>query len=280
MEGFGTGIQYFALIMARIWALLFTMPVLNSNNISFQMRSVLALLITSILFTPVINFLPPLPNTPGGFVVAIMGQVFVGALIGYMISAIFAAFQLAGEIFSIQVGLSFSEVLDPQSEISIPILGTLKNTIGLLLFLTVDFQMDGFYVPAFLHMIRALGNSFRFVPGLLPDERIAGGILTYLDGIFGAIFLTALKIGIPVMGILFITSVALGLVGRVAPQMNLMNMGIQINITVGIFILIVLTPVIIPIMEDSFYMVFDRVGEMVRGWNHMEQHARLMEAVP
>ncbi len=268
MEGFGTGIQYYGLILARILGLVFTAPIFNANSISARTRVTLAMLIAALLYTSTVNWLPSLPSHTGGFVLSVVGQALIGVLIGFMITAIFSAFQIAGEIFSVQVGLSFSEVLDPQSEVSIPIIGTLNNTIGMLLFLTLDFELDGVYVPAYLHMLRAIGYSFQYVPEFVPDQVVASGLLSYLDGILGAMFLTALKIGIPIIGILFITSVALGLMGRAAPQMNLMNMGIQVNIIVGMITLLILSPVIVPIMGEAFHMIYDRIGEMLLEWPH------------
>ncbi len=266
MESLGTGVQLYALIFARVMGLFFTAPVVNAASVSTTGRVALGLMVSALLYSPTVNYLPELPPNTGSFVLTVMGQALIGILIGYMITAIFASFQIAGEIFSVQVGLSFSEVLDPQSQVSAPILGTLKNTMGLLLFLTVDFQMDGVYVPAYLHMFRALAYSFHTVPALLPTGNIPGGILAFLDGVMGAMFVTALKIGIPIIGILFITSVALGILGRAAPQMNLMNMGLQINIIVGLISLAFLSPVIVPLMIDAFRLSFDRVGDMLHNW--------------
>ena len=79
-------------------------------------------------------------------------------------------------------------------------------------------------------------------------------------------FLTALRIGIPMMGILFISSVMLGIMGRAAPQLNLMNMGIQINIMVGLLVMITVLPVIVPLMRDSFASMYDVLGEMFDTW--------------
>ena len=65
---------------------------------------------------------------------------------------------------------------------------------------------------------------------------------------------------------MFISSLMLGLLGRAAPQMNLMNMGIQVNITVGLLVLITVLPVIVPLMRDSFASMYDVIGEMFDTW--------------
>jgi flagellar biosynthetic protein FliR len=266
LEGFGEGIQYFGMIFARVSGLIFIAPVFSAASVTSQMKLIFIFVISVVLYTVVRPVLPPLGNNPGEYMLLITSQVLMGLLIGYMITLIFAAFQMAGEIFSVQVGLSFSEVLDPQSQVSSPILGTLKNTIGLLLFVAVDFEMDGLRAPGLHHMFRALAYSFKAAPAIPMDMQTLGGILATMDQLMGLLFLTALHIGIPVIGILFISSVALGLMGRMAPQMNLMNMGLQINIITGIFVIIFITPVVTPLMLDAFYTIYDRIAEMLNAW--------------
>lgn len=266
MADFSENIQFFFLILARAAGLIFIAPVLNTDSVGYRTRMMLSVMLALLMYPAAVNYLPALPNDPLNFALAVLSQAFVGITIGFMILVIFSAFQLTGEIFSMQMGISFSEVLDPQSNVSVPLLGTLKNTIGILLFLYVPFVMDGQYVPAYLHMIRALGFSFAAIPELVPDAQTLGGILLYLDQAFGIMFLTAVKIGIPLIGILFISSLMLGLLGRAAPQMNLMNMGIQLNISVGVIVLMFLIPVMVPLMLEAFQVMYDRVGEMYSSW--------------
>lgn len=263
MDGFWSWL----LVFARTTGLLFTVPIFSAESVPVRIRAILAIFIASLIYPVVRNFLPATSfNDASHYLLEAVAQAFIGVFIGYMIQVVFAAFILAGEFFSIQMGVSFSEVLDPQSQVSMPILGTLKNLIATLLFLSVDFELDGYYVPAYMHMFRALAYSFQTVPTLLLDMRTMGGLLGFVDRSFGIMFLTALKIGLPMTGILFITTVALGLAGKAAPQLNLMNMGLQINVIVGLIVLAVLMPVIIPLMRDSFHHMYDLLGEVFRSW--------------
>jgi len=266
MAGFGEGVQYFVLVFGRVAGLFFTAPVIGAESVSYRMKMVVALLFAAVIYPVSVNYMPELPSHPVTFGFAVFSQVLIGIIIGFMILIVFTSFQIAGEIFSVQMGISFSEVLDPQSQVSVPILGTLKNLMGVLVFLGVDFYMDGVTAPAYLHMVRALAYSFQKLPGFMLDTVTTQGAVMYMDQTFGVMFLTALKIGIPIIGIVFISSVALGLLGRAAPQMNLINMGIQINIIVGFVVILIVSPVIIPLMREAFIIVFDRIGEMFRTW--------------
>ena len=254
------------LILARMFGLFFTAPIFATEMVPYRIRVSISLVMAAVLYPVSVNYLGDLPSGPVPFAMAVFSQIIIGVAIGFMINIVFSSFQIAGEIFSVQMGISFSEVLDPQSQVSVPILGTLKNLIAILVFLGVDFYMDGFTGPAYLHMVRALSYSFQSVPGFSLDPQVTGGLVSYMDEAFGVMFITALKIGIPIIGIVFISSVALGLLGRAAPQMNLMNMGIQINITVGLLVIITVTPVLIPIMKDAFIIVFYKLGDMFRHW--------------
>ncbi len=266
MENIGDNVQYLGFILARILGMFFVAPVISSSAIRYRMRMTIALLFSFILFPAVVNSLPNIPSSPQLYAMEIFCQTIVGVIIGFFILVIFSSFQLIGEVFSIQMGISFSEVLDPQSQTSLPLLGILQNAIGTLIFLALPFRMDGEYVSAFLHMIRSVAYSFKAVPTFSLSETIQGGVLNYADEAFGIMFSTALKIGIPLIGILFISSLTLGILGKAAPQMNLISMGIQTNIGVGILVFIFLVPVIIPLMGDSFVILYDKLGEMLQTW--------------
>lgn len=267
LAAFTDGFWSWLLVFARTTGLLFVVPIFSAEGVPYRVRAILAIFVSIVMYPVVRNFLPvgSFDGSPR-YILEVVAQAFIGVFIGYMIQVVFTAFVLAGEFFSVQMGISFSEVLDPQAQVSLPILGTLKNLIATLLFLSVDFELDGYYVPAYLHMFRALSYSFQAAPTMILDVRTMGGLLGFVDQAFGVMFLTALRIGLPMTGILFITSVALGVAGKAAPQLNLMNMGLQINVIVGLLVMLVLMPVIIPLMRDSFQHMYDLLGELFRSW--------------
>ncbi|MFN3603078.1 MAG: flagellar biosynthetic protein FliR [Leptonema sp. (in: bacteria)] len=267
MEPFFKGFWMYLLILARISGLVFFLPILSSENIPYRIRMSLVFFISMIFFPLVSEYLPKVSfENFYSYLLEIFVQFFIGAIIGFFIQVIFSAFVMTGELFGIQMGVSFSEVLDPQSEVSLPLLGTLKNLISMILFLVVDFEMDGFYIPAYLHIFRALQYSFVQVPTMDYDFQTISGIINYVDQSFGIMFLVALKIGLPLVGILFITSLTMGIIGKASPQLNILNLGLQINILTGFMILLILYPVIIPLIKDSFIQILDFIGEMFYAW--------------
>ncbi|MCS7205237.1 MAG: flagellar biosynthetic protein FliR [Leptospiraceae bacterium] len=263
MEPFFKGFWSLLLIFSRIMGIVFVLPVISSENIPYRFRVSIAVFL-SFLFFPLVSFHLPKTSFENfyAYLLEFFTQFFIGFMIGFMILVIFSAFIMTGEFLSIQMGISFSEVLDPQSQVSLPIIGTLKNLLGILLFLTVDFELDGYYLPTYLHVIRALYYSFSALPTLQFDTQTLGGFLNSLDQAFGIMFLTSLKLGLPLVGILFITSVALGVINKASPQFNLLNLGLQFNIIVGLIVFILIIPVMISIMKDSFIIALQFLGEM------------------
>ena len=264
-------IEILGLIFARIFGLFTLTPVLSSEVIQLRSRVTLALLFGVILFSSCEGALSPIPTTPIVYGMLVLGQALVGVLLGFMILTIFSAFQIIGEIYSTQMGISFSEILDPQAQVSLPLLGTLKNSIGILIFLGLPFQMDGIYAPAILHSLRALAFSFKAIPNIFLTDQVTGGILNQVTQTFSTMFILSLKIGIPMIGILFISSLTLGLLGKAAPQLNLMNLGIQVNISLGLIVLIFLTPVFIPLMNETFVILFDQIANLLQTWPKKNQ---------
>ena len=256
-------IEVIGLLFARIFGLFTLIPILSSDVIQFRSRVVLAILFGVILYTSCEKFITPIPTTPISYAFEIFTQVLIGVIISFMILTIFTTFQIIGEIYSTQMGISFSEILDPQAFVSLPLLGTLKNSIGVLIFLSLPFELDNIYTTALLHSLRALAYSFQTIPTLQLTENISGGVLNQILQTFSTMFILALKLGIPIIGILFISSLTLGLLSKAAPQLNLINMGIQVNISLGLIVLIFLTPVFIPIMLDSFIVLFDQISGLL-----------------
>ena len=155
---------------------------------------------------------------------------------GFILSMIFASFQLGAQFFSVQIGLGMSEVFDPITQQQTPLLGYLFYSIAVLVFLV----MGGFHM-----VILAVVDSFK----LLPAVNIPSGenILELGVRYFSYMFVIALKIAIPVIAASIIVIVSLGILGKVAPQANLLILGLPLQWGVGIIMILVLTPYMVEV---------------------------------
>jgi flagellar biosynthetic protein FliR len=181
----------------------------------------------------------------------------VGLFVGFLVSVIVSAFQLAGEYFSVQIGFGINEVLDPLAQVSIPLIGQLKNLIGLLIFLVIG----GHHF-----LIKAIYRSYELVPVVSLGPGASAGMLKFLTHIFSGMFVVALKIALPVMGTVFLISVTMGVLSKAAPQMNIMMLGFPLKIMVAFGVIMLTSPLIVRVMYVSLDRTFKFVEQMLLRW--------------
>lgn len=246
------------MIMVRISAIMAVAPFFASSVIPYKVRFVLALWLT-VLIAPIIMNKMELQasNTFLRYGLFALEQALIGIIIGFMASTVFAAFQLSGQYFSIQIGFGMNEVVDPLGQISIPVIGQFINLMAIFIFLT----MNG---PGLV--IQTLFLSFKILPSAAWDLGSAEVLLSNVSKAFVGMFLIAFKLAIPVMGTIFIISTAMGLLTRVAPQMNVMMLSFPLKIFVAFVILFLITPMITGIISDSLTRIFVFTDQMILDW--------------
>jgi flagellar biosynthetic protein FliR len=164
-------------------------------------------------------------------------QVLVGLSIGFATRLIFAAMELAGEVVGFQMGLNFAAFFDPTINSQSSAMGRFFSQMSLLLFVVTN---------AHLLVIGAFVNSFRAFPVGQPLVLMLSQMQLHQLG--ADIFSSALWIALPVVGMLLFANLALGIISRVAPQMNIFAVGFPITLGVGI-LGVALT---LPLLEQPF----------------------------
>lgn len=178
------------------------------------------------------------------YLLLIIGEAFIGIIIGLYLTIIYTAFSSAGQFFSLQMGFGASETYDPLAQIENPLMGQYLNLIGMLVFLTID----GFQ-KLFLGAFRRSVQSFNVIA--LIDAR--EGVLKLLLNGLSQLFVDALVMSMPILGTLFLISLAMGLFSKAAPQINLLTEGFPISILVA-FVLILVT---MPFLVEAFAYVIN-----------------------
>ena len=153
IESFVYNFQTFMMIFARIMGLFSLAPVYSSEAISFQVRVMLAFLLSLILFPVTANYLHKVPPGMGEYALIILSEALIGVLIGY------------------------TEVLDPVSQSSLPVISTLKNLMGILIFLTVG---------AHRTLLESVAYSFEKIQLLTFTKEVNLGVLKSFEYAVGA----------------------------------------------------------------------------------------------
>jgi flagellar biosynthetic protein FliR len=230
-------IQYYLLMFVRVITMLALMPIFGANYIPVQVKAGLGLLITSSLFS--VQLAAGLPEFPGTFSLALFSVLVIkealgGLAVGFASSFLFTAVSFAGRMVDTEMGFGFVELSDPTSEESITVLGQLQVILFTILFLL----LNGHYF-----MLITMQRSFEVVP-LFAAEFPGGPMTAQLITMITNIFVLGLKLAAPVFVVLFLTQIALGIVARTVPQMNIFFVGLPLKILLGIATMMIVLPML------------------------------------
>ncbi len=213
--------------LARILALLAAAPPFNNAALSARVRLILGIAITMAV-APALPPMPKIDPASGLGLLILAQQLLIGFAMGFALRLVFSAIDMAGMLISNQAGLGFATAYDPQNTSQTPVVSELIGVIALLLFLGIN---------GHLMVISTVVQSFTAIPIGLGAVTTASWKNIASAG--GIIFSSGVFLALPILVTLMITNIALGVLGRVAPQLNLMAIGFPITIIIGFSALMV-----------------------------------------
>ncbi len=254
MDFFVENFQIFLLIFVRIFGMCVSAPLFSSGTIPFRVRAAVSVFMTVAVFPIVVNTIGTVPENMYSYALMIISEAVTGILIGFLVSIIFSAFQLAARLFSFQMALGIAEVIDPFSQVGITIVGQLWTLFGLLIFIAISgphllimATVDSF---ARIRLIDIAGKSQVFI--------------RVLTDTFGAMFVVALKLAFPVLITLFLLAITLGLLAKAAPQMNIFMVGFPLQIGVGFLIMLLVIGAVGAAMSNAITRIFEQLVTIIR----------------
>ena len=230
--------------LARILGMFTAAPVFGNQSLPIPVKVGLALLITFAV-APMLPALPRVDPASGDGLLILAEQALIGLTMGYAMSIAFAAVDMAGELIGLEMGLGFASFYDPRGTDN-PILAAFLGLMTTLVFLSID---------GHLMMIALLADSFQALP--IASGPIAAKSMHTLALWGGKIFLTGLLLSLPLLAALLVTNLALGVLTRAAPQLNLFAIGFPITLGIGLAVLALSLPYFLPSLERLFQDGFD-----------------------
>lgn len=216
----------FGLVMIRIIALFVTAPVFSHSMIPMRVRAGLAFAVTLAAGTRFGTAPDPTELVVVNLWLMVAREVLVGALLGFASGLVFSGLALMGEFASIQGGLGAATVLDPMSGSSSVVLTSIIQLFGVLIFLAIDGHHE---------VLRGLALSFAVFP--------VGQLTMNLDALesvarLGAtVFQIAVHLALPITAAMVVSNVAVGILGRAIPQLNLMALQLPAHVATTLLIL-------------------------------------------
>lgn len=211
----------FLLVLARTTSWVVVVP-LFAKGIPSVARLGVAVGLT-VFLTPLLSGHTQVPADTGDFAVAVAAQVAVGLALGVLTSFVLSAVDVVGSMADYSSGFSYGAILDPVSGAQSAAFARLTSVTFLALLLVTD---------GYRTIFAGFVSSFRALPvDHLPS--LAAGTGEILGAALSGVFVAALQIGAPLLGVLFLTEVALALAGRFVPQANAMTVGLPVKALVA-----------------------------------------------
>ncbi len=219
-------ILLFFLILVRITSMLVSAPFYSYRGVPSKFKIGLGGLVSLLLFPIVDSPEMKIDLTHVSALMLVFGEIITGILIGFGMNLLFAGIQLAGEYVSIDMGFSMAQIFDPNFFQQVSVITRLKTILAILLFLI----LDGHHF-----LLEAIVYSYRVVP--IGSWQLSNLALNKLFHMSARMFVLGIKIASPALVALFLTSVAMGVIARTVPQMNIFFVGFPLRIFVGLLFL-------------------------------------------
>jgi len=247
-------VEVFVLVLARTAGIFSLVPIFGASQVPAQVRVAMALGLALVLV--------PLNTAAGAgpiaadvlsMTVLIAKEAIVGLVIGFVAVLVFAAIQAAGDFVDFQAGFTFASMLDPMHGSQTAIAGRFHHLLAGMIFLVTN---------AHYIMLCGLADSFRLVPlgQLAFSPAAAGGVVD----LFAALFAVSLRIAAPVLGAVFLADVAMVIVARAVPQMNILIVGFPLKLGVGLVGMVIALPVAVALMRGTLADIYPYTAGLLR----------------
>lgn len=245
----------FILVFLRIGSMLIMIPVLGESTTPARVKAGLAFLVSLLVYPTVGADLSALQSQGDlhTLAAAMVGEVMIGITLGFAAKIVFAGIQFAGDVIGVQMGFSIANVIDPVSRVQTSLMSEFQYLIAALVYLAIDAHHTFLY---------AIADSYRIVApfGYGFSAPLMEALISFSSGLFSV----AVKISAPVMAVLLFTNVALGIVARTVPQINVFIVGFPLQIAAGLFFVGLTVPIFIKLVQRAMLGLTAEIHTLLR----------------
>ncbi|WP_447977061.1 flagellar biosynthetic protein FliR [Candidatus Nitrospira bockiana] len=247
--------QLFLIVVGRVAGLLAAWPIVGSRVIPLQIKTALVVLLGFVL-APLVRA-TALPDDPLVLTGDVAGEFLIGLVIGVAVRVVFAGIELAGELIGTQMGLGVVQLFDPTTTQHVPLVGQFHTLLASLVFLSLN---------AHLVVVRAIAESFDLVPPL--TAALSPALGEHVLRVSSGLFAVALKLAAPVLLTVLVVNLAMAVIGRAVPQMNVFVSSFPVTIGLGLVIMSAALPYGVGLFQHEFERLPETVRDLLRGLGH------------
>ena len=235
-------LESFMLIFCRVSCLIYAVPFFSMNNTPRRVRVGLSFVVTLLLYYVIPEKTIPVYSTLLGYAVLVLKEAIVGLLMGFACNICTTVVGFAGRIIDMEVGLSMASLFDPTTKENMSITGMIYNyAVTLILIITGIYE----------YILKAVTESFSLIPiggAVFESDRLLDAMLKFMADYV----LIAFRICLPMFAVMILLNALLGILAKVAPQMNMFAVGMQMKVLIGLALLF-LTMTMLPGISDLIY---------------------------
>jgi flagellar biosynthetic protein FliR len=247
----------FALVLVRVSCMFVTWPILGSETIPAQLKILLSLLVTILVYPTIASStLADSKQLLGSELLPwfVVREALCGAIMGMLARGFFYSLTICGELVSVAIGLSTDQILNPAIGGRAGALDQLYIMTGSVLFL----GMNGHH-----YLIEALVRSFQIIPIVGIGLNVA--VFKSVGGLVTEIIVVGIKMAAPVVATVFLVNIGLGLVSRLVPQVNILVTSASVNVLAGLMILTISLPLLAVNQQDFILEMTGIVMNFIKG---------------
>lgn len=216
--------------LTRILALIAAAPLFGNTSVPGRVKVALGVML-ALIMAPAIPAAPAVDPISWAGLLILIQEMLIGLAMGFAMRIVFAAIEMAGEVASLTMGLGFASFFDPLTQ---------GRSSAVSQFLALVATMAFLAVNAHLVLLEALAESFFTLP--ISASPISVGAPYEMVRWGARIFSAGLQLSLPIVAALLITNIALGILTRAAPQLNIFGIGFPISLGVGLLVISIVLP--------------------------------------
>ncbi len=234
-----------ALLLARVIPVIIFSPFLGGEAVPSEVRMGLGVTLGLVLFPGVGDQVTNIPTSTLPFIALLLKEVFIGVCLAFVVNSVFEAATVAGTMVDTLAGTNMAQVMVPQTQQQVSLFANLKTQLAVVLFLT----LNGHHV-----VIETLAHSFAVIP-LDRFPPMSQGTWPFFDlllRIFGDMMVIGLALSAPAFLATFMTDLALGMINRVAPQVQVFFISMQLKPMVAVMMIFTTLYIIVQRLHVEF----------------------------
>lgn len=245
-------LEFFLLILVRMSGFIFSAPFYSLSNVPRRVQVGLSVFLSVLLFNTMELYTLEYTGVIG-YARLVVVELFIGIIIGYMTNICIYILNFAGQIIDMEIGFSMVNVMNPAANMTSTVTGTMYTYFVMLALLATDI---------YRYILIAMMDAFQFIPVGKAVFRIS--IYSIMVTFIKDYFILGFRIVLPVFAAMLMVNVVLGVLAKVAPQMNMFVIGMQLKVFVGLVILCLAGKYIPDVAEMVYSEMKTMVNEVIK----------------